>query len=849
MFEEFFCLKSCYNFPKESEKIREFERDYNNYFQSSTLKEPHIEETLESKISKLICEYYSDEKRLEIFSSALKDLYKDLENVNENEKINYINMNVIYYSLKYSIIKHDFSLSDNKIVLEFLVSGGQLLIEKALSSNNVKFLEVLMEAILILIKGPTGGEHLLLKILKKGSLIRNRQKLRFINEDVDQKVIFMPFYEILKSEVGIKIQSRKIMEEPIGRELIRIALKEGNINNELNFLLRLDKAHTLISLDELRENEDKFLDKNIYNMLIYKLENVVVENMTVGNMAVESENNNISNVNKETINNLQVPIQDNIKLPIQQINIKEVYNYDKKENFVLSNEELLRCPRKDQTSNIKTDYSSIETEKIISLKNEIKKLKDEKEEMFNKTQFLQERMKEYNKKNIDMLNELERVRAEIKSIQIENFKIKNSISNSKVENKIEDVKTVNSPLDSKVSTTSNSKFIDNNTTDSILNSTPKINNISVASNVDPVSSKLDIPPSDSKQTPKIKVSSFFNKTNNSLSRLGAKNTQTESKLKTSKTYKGLKWKKVTKNNSLIFSKINYEDFENLFSLSEFDQFELIKSDIKNEIKHEINESPLNQKKSNALNIALGRVKLSNNDLIDQILSKKLKNENLVEQFLLYFPTSEELENIIKNKNNKELGRAELLFCEISDSSLFYNCLSTLRFVYALENRDYMKLMEEKINVFNRLLESSELVRLFGSLLVLGNTLNSNSFNGNAEGFSINSLDLFKSNEFKGMIKRKVNLPRLIFEITGEEPGSKISIAESDISTDSIINEIEDITKFYNGSEIEGDLMEKYEKLKEKYKELVEMYKKVQNYFGENDDSFAIKLISFVKSLI
>lgn len=320
-----------------------------------------------------------------------------------------------------------------------------------------------------------------------------------------------------------------------------------------------------------------------------------------------------------------------------------------------------------------------------------------------------------------------------------------------------------------------------------------------------------------------------------------------------KTYSGIKWKKASKSQNQIFSKINYESAEKLFNLAEFDKFESkINKKESSTVTQKVSTvtSVIDHKKSYALNIALGRVKLNNSDLIKSILTGRFENENLVKQLIIYFITHEEHEEILKcnSVNNLQLGRAELMFKEISDLNSFLNALLSLRFKFYFNNRNYSEITNLMKISLNRILKSSELLSLFGTLLVIGNVLNCNTFNGNAEGFTLDSLNVFSSKEILELIRSKINLEKLLKELFGSAKPARIEIISCEISIETLIAELGEAKSLF-GEFVDEETVEKFKKVIFDYEEITKIYKELQGYFGENDDGFISKIESFLKLLI
>lgn len=336
----------------------------------------------------------------------------------------------------------------------------------------------------------------------------------------------------------------------------------------------------------------------------------------------------------------------------------------------------------------------------------------------------------------------------------------------------------------------------------------------------------------------------------SAGRFGAKAKPKKSVLVSDKSYIGIKWKKASKSQSLIFSKISYEDSERLFELAEFDKFECRQErKVRQEKKtrETVGSVCMDPKKSYALNIALGRVRAGNRELIDKIVAQECEDENLVKQLIMYFPTSEEIDLIRGCKS--PLSRAEMLFEEACEPKVFYDSLIALRFKFCFRNRDYHGLFSEMSNVFRRVVQSTELLNLFGALLVVGNVLNSNSFNGGAEGFTLDSLEGFCNDAVLELLSRKVCKSRLIMELTGHpQDGDSVALLGCGVSVETVISEFGEVRSMFVEECVDQGTKEVFSAACERFDEMMRHYKDAQAYFGECDDKFIVKLERFIRKL-
>lgn len=337
-----------------------------------------------------------------------------------------------------------------------------------------------------------------------------------------------------------------------------------------------------------------------------------------------------------------------------------------------------------------------------------------------------------------------------------------------------------------------------------------------------------------------------------LARFGALKTgaeavkkETRKSIFSERSYEGLRWDKVTKSKDSIFESIDHFNFEGLFLFDDFKSFEVSKSPKKplprssSKADHRTDQPPcLDFKKSYALNIALGRVKLSNQELLDRILSGALENENLATQFIIYFPTPEEFSSI--RSCQEPLGRAERFFSECSDERALYSALYLIKFAAQLRTRDYVATFGALKALYTRILRSQELVRLFGTLLVIGNTLNINMLSGGATAFSLSSLDQFRSSEkLLRLVSSKTSKERLLGEL---------GLEATSLSIEAVAQEIKDLKAFYNEEHLEEGVCAQFQEVLRLFNETMDLHRRTRGYLVDSDDSFVSRLKSFIDSL-
>lgn len=312
-----------------------------------------------------------------------------------------------------------------------------------------------------------------------------------------------------------------------------------------------------------------------------------------------------------------------------------------------------------------------------------------------------------------------------------------------------------------------------------------------------------------------------------------------------KTYSGLQWSKTSKAPGSIFEKIDCFEAEHAFSFEEFSAFETAKAQPQKSVIHAVPDAPrqemqacMDPKKSHALNIALGRVKLSSRELLDKILNKTLENENLVSQFILYFPTAEELAAIAAA--NEPLGRAELFFKEVENIEQLYAALHAMRFHFQFSNREYSRIIAELKNTYKRILESKELRKLFSSLLVVGNVLNVNTFSGNAGAFSIDSLEQFKRAGIIELVSKKVSKEQLAHDLGLGSP--------LPAEIEAVAQEIRELKKIYSEDYMDARTTSSFNEVVKEFDEMMKYYKEAQAYFMDGGNGFVGKIKEFVAAL-
>ncbi|EED43972.1 tubulin [Enterocytozoon bieneusi H348] len=316
-----------------------------------------------------------------------------------------------------------------------------------------------------------------------------------------------------------------------------------------------------------------------------------------------------------------------------------------------------------------------------------------------------------------------------------------------------------------------------------------------------------------------------------------------SKLETKQKYCGLKWTKVAKGKSSIFSDFDMVKLEEPFTLNDFKCFEIKAVEPKNTtaktVKKEVPKGPvitsyLDGKKTLSLAIALGRIKLSDAELYNQIIERKFENETLIRQLLLYLATPEEFEQIKAHEDRATLARGDQFFYACDDLNQLEMALGDLRFMYLYKARDYYSIIKNVADMYMRILTSKELKKLFGVLLILGNQMNRGLIGGKAEGFTFDSLDKFKTKIIKEFL-----ILRIDFDVIKKELGN-LKLSEP---VDALINEFMEVKGCYKKGVVDD---EQYNLTISQFEALSKNQKDLIAYFNlESDEKLTDKLEKFI----
>ncbi len=677
----------------------------------------------------------------------------------------------------------------------FLENKGDLMILKRLDSECSDFLNYLLEFVINIIENYGFKEVLLKKIYEIRKHLDSKIFYKFINTITETKAFFDDY----------NIRNPRHCECLCGSMLRNIIVEIFSlpvINDELNFLKKVLEEkkgsvnmNCLIRPDEIKIIKSKFSSKNNYDDFL--------------GLVVECVSNNRHDFNENFYDNEFY----NEKFRDEKF-YDEKFCSDKFNYKIISNDKL-QCPRKIYTED---DNDNLESKILKETQNlsDLKYLSISKE----KTELV--------KTICDLQNEIKELKLKL---NCDNSINKNIINN-------------------------NNKNIDS----SICNNANKDeNNIKPSDNTDKVNSKIsnnnkaqDIISDSDKSQNKILNSnksqdaiSKNSKIKSGKSKFGKNRLSKESKFK-GKNYIGLKWKKCNAFPGSIFEKIDSLEFEKNFREDEFKDFIVTGKETKHEIKDETNKmsrnvvvTSLEPKKSHALNIAMGRIKTENSEIINSIMNKTFKNDNLINQILMYFPTPEEFNTIKSSK--KVLGRAEEFFREIEDVKGFYASAYQIKFCNQLYKQDYSAIIFCLKKTYQRIFESSELVKLFSALLVIGNVLNSNKFLGKARGFEIQSISEFKTDNIIRILINKIDIDKLISDLEFEKEVSNVNL-------ETIREEITELKKMFNEEFFEAKISKDFNNILREYNEMMEIYQKLKKYFMAEDDMFIKTIRDYVDLL-
>lgn len=733
--------------------------------------------------------------------------------------------------LRYTIETMSMNCDSKKEIWNFFVErNGIETLEFGFRSNNESFLNNLTEFAVHIVGTYNCCTNLLKRIFSKYDLISKEVTFAYVNMKVDRRALY---------------ESKKMKEYNMTGCLCSLFIKTvvddilslNSISNELEFVLEENvQISKLIDEKYLRSTESKFTDKNFFQKLCDALISVKMppRNKNKGEIPEESEIRKPSYFleEKSRSKSLQKP---SIMHKCQSLTEENAYTNNKNN----TGETHLLNPEQDKLIKIKKTKDQFDKlkEENIALKEELLKAKNARPKTTALDMLSKIHLSNKNTKKIAQIVFDYTSKDDKKAVQNSNTVMEKAITptQSKSVKKIfgrpiSAFKAETTPIEDAPNTAAYAPAVASCTITDLPKSSLEEN----------TASQIDVKPPEAKKPART-----------GLGKLGSKLKAKKPILVSNKSYSGLKWKKSSQSSCQIFAKIQYETSEKMFKLEEFDEFENVQEKkIDVEIKQEKsvsvvkNECCMDSKKSYALNIALGRIRCNNKDLISKICSHQFDDENVIRQLIMYFPTEDEV-SMIKN-TSLQLSRAEMFFREADDLKKLNDALISLRFSFVFKSKDFAAVFCQMSEAFQRLLASTELLNLFGILLVIGNVLNSNTYNGNAEGFTLDSLEYFTKDTILNIVRRKVNKPRLIHELFGES--KELSLIKDGFSVESIVYEFNEVKSMFIEESVDQCLKSEFYLALEKFKIMHQFYKQAQDYFGESDDKFILKIENFVKKL-
>jgi len=737
-------------------------------------------------------------------------------------------------------------ISSEEVWQLFIRHQGVDVMECGLGSTSSDFLNNLVEFIVFVQRERGICPRLLPSILKKYNLIDRVHLLSYINLRVDRSALLTKVHGTEPTGLPLLCYCSTFL-----KAVVDSAMALPVIKNELNFLASEEyEIRRLLTVESLQGCREKFTNKDVYNVLVSQ----AAQPGGAVAMAAPGASREPDGARASRC----TPVSE-----CQQGHGVVAFS-DKADQKMSRRVEVERPSDKEALiSALRAQQSEV----VNALKKELEALKFENLTLKHKVASAEKaKLAVDSRVNSDVRGSIS---SDVRSSSISSD-VKNSIIN--------DVKSSSAINDAKSSPTVNSDLKSSPT----VSSEPPKTSQGIKGLFNRLNSKPTSPiASPETQTQEVKLASDTAKVGNAVKqmswfglfnkaksgeaaaspksklsgRFGVKEKAVVSTLIADKTYAGLKWKKQSKAPGQIFSRISYESSERQFKISEFDIFENRQDKAgpqspgaqpsqRPAAREE--ETPIDHKKSYALNIALGRVKLTNEVLVERILAGTYDNENVIRQLILYYPTQEEFE--LLRKSGGEMGRAELLFKGVPDQSQLYLALLGLRFNFAFRNRNYPEIIRSLTGTFQRILDSTELPALFGALLVIGNVLNAHSFNGNAEAFTLDSLQAFSKDEIRSLLREKVSLPKLVHELTGANGGDFPRLISAEITVENLIQEIGEIRSLY-GEFVEKKTAEEYKRMHEGFEDLLGVYKQTREYFGESDERFIDRLENFLRGLV
>jgi dishevelled associated activator of morphogenesis len=323
-----------------------------------------------------------------------------------------------------------------------------------------------------------------------------------------------------------------------------------------------------------------------------------------------------------------------------------------------------------------------------------------------------------------------------------------------------------------------------------------------------------------------------------------------------KNYMQVNWEKMPKGDS-IWKSVDLKEAQSLFSEADFDVFERRKEAGASRLSTEVRrEAVFSEKKNYAINIALGRVRISNRELKQAILSLKADFDVvLIKQLLCYFPTDAEIKQL--GETEEPFGRAEEFFKECIDeidqvkSSMYY-----IYFIMFFKKQNIQKALKTLGRYYQGLLNNQHLRRFLAAVLYAGNFLNQGTFLGNAEGFVLRSLPAIlemktRGTTFMEFVRGRVDCDALLESLGCINEASHINF-------EGLCAEMEELRKNYtnaHGSPYEeiqkklDEVVDEYENINTEFEAMLRLNNECRIYFGESvGEDFNNRMVSLIDKL-
>lgn len=316
----------------------------------------------------------------------------------------------------------------------------------------------------------------------------------------------------------------------------------------------------------------------------------------------------------------------------------------------------------------------------------------------------------------------------------------------------------------------------------------------------------------------------------------------------------VKWKKIEPNGQ-IWKNIKWEDLHSKFSRNDFLPF-VKKLQKKTEVEPKIKIITIfSPKKGNAIAIALGRIKIPDNDFINSVIKIETKhiNENILNQLIKNYPNADEIEQLksmyeSQSFNNyfskTQIGRAERFYLNcIPYLNDFFISLKFLKFSLTFENKksEIIKKINILKNQLNKILNCNEILNFLKTCLYVGNVLNNKSYLGKAEAFSLESIKEFlyvkdeKNKNIFQLIKSKIDCKEILKTLKEIDLCCSIDIDGLKHEKIDLKNEYEELGKYKSLEKLYLRYKNDMNNIENNYESFNESVNKFSDYFGLSVD--------------